>query len=58
LPSSTRNRQPGRLAGVPSVAITGASRSALPRTSARNTPGSVWLTLPYKDASDTGNDGI
>jgi hypothetical protein len=59
LPSSTRSRQPGRLSALwPTAATNGPSRWALPRTNARRTPGSVWFTLSYKQASDTGSAGI
>src|SRR3954453_24110544 len=43
--SSTRTRQPGRLASGRSAVITGPSGPALPRTSARRIAGPVWLTL-------------
>jgi len=53
LPSSTRSRQPGKIAPPSTAAATGARRSALPRTRARRMPGSVRLTLSCSAVSDT-----
>jgi len=58
LPSSTRNRQPGRIMPPSTAAATGARRSALPRTKARRMAGSVRLTLSYSAASVTGSVAI
>ena len=53
-----RKRHPARLAWPSSCATTGASRAALPCTSARSTAGSVRLTLSYSAVSDTGSRSI